>query len=203
VTLMDDEVRAATEGSQRDFARIAEAILPQIRLMVLARLVPTARQIAAVDDAVQEVMLALTEGISRLERRTVGGLKAFASGIVANKVADRLRRPEAGECSPRVQSLDSTVATLSDAGHLWQFLSISGTSPSSAAGRDELVAKLFSELGTLKPEYREVIMLALVDELPTRAIAEKMGMSRNAVAMLLKRASKALRQRISDPDEAE
>jgi RNA polymerase sigma factor (sigma-70 family) len=202
-TLTDHVVRAATGGSQEDFARVSEAVLPQVRLMVWARLVPTAVQVPAVDDITQEVMLALTEGISRLEHQTVSGLKAFLSGIVAHKVSDRLKASGAGRSGQRAQSLDSTVSAFSEAGPLWQFLSVGGTSPSSAAGRTELVARFFSELGNLKPEYREVITLALIDELPTRNIAQKMGISRNAAAMLLKRAGQALQRSMSVPSKAE
>jgi RNA polymerase sigma factor (sigma-70 family) len=203
VTLTDEVVRAASEGSREQFARVAEAMLPQVRLMVLARLHPTKAQRPAVDDITQEVMLALNEGITRLRERTVGGLKAFVSGIAANKVPKSFKRIRAGENGRRVQSLDSTVVTLSGAGPLWQLLSISCTSPSSAAGRGELVARFFSELGRLKLEYREVITLALIDELPTRAIADKMGMSRNAAAMLLKRACNTLQRNMSCPSEVE
>ena len=193
-TLSDDMVCAAAEGSERDFAHISEAILPQVRVMVLARLIPTTAQLPAVDDTTQEVMLALTEGISRLERRTVSGLKSFVSGIVKHKVCERLRRPKAETDGGCAQSLDSTVTTLSEAGPLWQFLSAGGTSPSGVAARAALVAKFFAELRTLKPAYREVITLALIDELPTRDIAREMGISRNAAAMALKRAGKALRR---------
>ena len=91
-TLTDEVVRAAAGGSQLDLARVSEAMLPQTRLMVWARLAPTANQLPAVDDITQDVMLALTEGISRLDHRTVGGLKAFVSGIVAHKVAEAVAR---------------------------------------------------------------------------------------------------------------
>ena len=196
---LSDEVvaAAAAEGSHAGLARVCEALLPQVRLMVWTRLMPTPVQATAMDDVTQEVMLALTEGISRLETRTVAGLKAFVSGIVAHKVADRLKRPDTEKGAQRPRSLDSTVATFSRAGPLWQFISNGGTSPSSAAGRTELAEKFFAELGKLKPEYREVITLALVDELATRDIGQRMNMSRNAAAMLLKRACKALRRRMA------
>jgi RNA polymerase sigma factor (sigma-70 family) len=201
--LTDEAVGAAAEGSRSALAQISEAMLPQVHLMVLARLAPSAVELPTVEDIAQDVMLALTDGINRLEQRTVGGVKAFVSGIVAHKVSDLLKQRGMGRSGHRAQSLDSTVAELSDAGPLWQFLSVGDTSPSSAAGRSELVARFFAELGNLKPEYREVITLALIDELPTRDIAEKMGISRNAAAMLLKRAGQALQRNMSVPSEAE
>ena len=60
--------------------------------MVVARLSPTPAQHHAAEDLVQQVLLALTTGVARLENRTVGGLKAFASGIVSKQVALLLRQ---------------------------------------------------------------------------------------------------------------
>lgn len=52
------------------------------------------------------------------------------------------------------------------------------------------------ELGNLKPEHREAITLAFFDQMTTREIAERMGMSRPAASMLLLRAVTALRHRM-------
>ena len=74
--LTDEVVRAAAEGSHEELGRLLEEIRPQVRLMVVARLSPTPAQFGEVDEIAQKVMLALTDGISRLENRTVAGLKA-------------------------------------------------------------------------------------------------------------------------------
>ncbi len=163
--------------------------------MVAARLCPTPTQLHAVEDILQEVMLALTRGIHRLEHRTVGGLKAYASGIVRHKVAEWLRRQRRG-AGAGTRSLESTVAAFSRAGPLWQFLSGTTTSPPSAAGRDELAVRLMTELRALKAEYRRVITLAFFDQLPTREIAAQFGVSQRAASMLLLRAAGTLRERM-------
>ncbi len=193
--LTDDTVRAAAEGSREDLSRLLEALQTQVRLMVAARLSPTPAQLHAVDDTAQLVMTALSEGIARLERRTVAGLRAYASGIVARKVADLLRgRGEGGKQHPLARSLDSTVTAFSHAGGLWQLLSASDTTPRSAADRAEQVAILLRELGQLKAEYRQIITLAFFDQLPMAEIAEQLDKSRPAASMLLIRAVRALRR---------
>jgi len=201
--LTDEVVRRAAEGSPDDFARVAEALAPQIRLMVIARLGPRPAQFDAVDEVAQDVLLALTTGISRLKNRTVGGLKAFLSVIAGRKVFALLKNGRAGKAGAGVTSLDSAVAALSDAGPLWQFLSASDTSPPSAAGRAEQAARLMAELGRLEPQHREVITLAFFDQLPMSEIARRMDTSRPAASMLLIRALRTLRRNMTGSSKVE
>lgn len=143
----------------------------------------------------------MISSLQRLERRTVGGLKAYFSGIVAHKVADFLRQQPAAKAGGKPVSLDSTVAGFSEPGPLWQFLSASGTSPSSAADRADQVLRLMTELGKLKPEHREVITLAFFDQLPTGEIASQLSLTRPAASMLLVRAVKSLRRNMTGSSE--
>jgi len=194
--LSDEVVRGAAGGSRNDFTHVARAMEPQIRLMVVARLSPTPAQFDAIDEIVQQVMVALTEGISRLENRSVGGLKTYSSRIVSHKVADFINHRREGKLTLGIASLDSVVDALSGAGPLWQVLSSGGKSPPSAAVRAEQTSRLMAELGRLKPEHREVITQTFFDQLPVREIAEQMGTSRAAVSMLLIRAVQTLRRNL-------
>jgi RNA polymerase sigma factor (sigma-70 family) len=196
--LTDDVVRAGATGTEPERGQIVHVLEPQVRLMVAARLSPTAAQLHAVDEVTQEVLLALADGLSRLKARSVRGLKAFVSGIVAHKVADLLRgRGSGDDARPALKSLDSTVAALSTAGPLWQFLSSSGVSPSSAIVQKEQAARLLSELGGLNERHRQVITLAFFDQLSMAEVAAEMGVSPPAASMLLLRAIRALRQNMT------
>jgi DNA-directed RNA polymerase specialized sigma24 family protein len=117
------------------------------------------------------------------------------SGIVARQVVDSLRHPTAGRAGLRAAvSLNTTVTSFSQAGPLWQILSASDTSPSSAFGRAEQVSRLIAELGRLKADYREIIILAFFDQLPMLEIARRRGSSPKAASMLLLRAVRTLRR---------
>ena len=202
--ITDQMVSAAALGSKEELDRLALAVAPQTHLMVMARLSPTPAQFHAVEDITQSALAALAAGLGALDRQTVAGLRAFLSGIVAHKVSDYLRqRPGRERGGPSVASLDSTLAGFSQAGPLWQFLSQSGTSPPSAADRDERLRSVMVELGQLKPEYREVITLAFFDQLPTADIAARVGVSRSAASMLLIRAVKALRRTVTGSSQVQ
>jgi len=195
--LSDGIVVAAASGSQADLNHVLRVMERQINVMIMARLSSNPSQFHAVEEISQTALVGLTTGLCRLETKTVVGLKAFVSGIVARKVADHLRERPGGERGgPPLASLDSTIGDLSHAGPLWQFLSLTGTSPSGVAERAERLRAVMIELGKLKPQYREVITLAFFDQLATAQIAVRMEISRPAASMLLIRAVKALRRNV-------
>lgn len=196
--LNDEAVTAAVEGSREAIDRVVAAMNDQVRLMVYARLNPSPAQRGYVEELTQQSIEALLQGLSGLKVRTLAGLRAFASTIVARRVADHIRNPAGvgrGRAAPA--SLDSTMNYASVAGPLWQFLSAGGTSPVSAAAREDQFQRTMSELTHLREEYRAAITMAFFDQLSTAQIAERMGTTRQASSMLLLRAVKALRKRLT------
>ncbi|MCP4249378.1 MAG: sigma-70 family RNA polymerase sigma factor [bacterium] len=178
--------------------------MPRVTAMVVARLSPMPSQWHAAEEIVQATMLALTTGLPRLENRCVAGLKSFASTIVTHKVADFLRgRGDGGSSKEVTISLDSVQLSGSATGALWQFLSASQISPRSALARAEQVKIAVYELGRLRRQYREVITLAFLDELPLGEVADLLGLSKPATSMLLVRAVRALRRRLTGNDGSE
>ena len=187
--LTDEMVRAAVAGAGPERARVLKAIEPCVEMMIVDRLRPTPGQSDAVQDIKQDALLALTAGLSRLRTRTVAGLKQFARRIVRTIVSDWLNT------RPGLKSLDSTVSRPSGTRRLVEIIAGSGTSPSSAARRAELVQGFWDAVEELKPEYREILKLAFREHLDkTRDIGERLGISREAASMRLKRALEAVQQ---------
>jgi RNA polymerase sigma factor (sigma-70 family) len=188
----DSVIVAAAEGSDWARARLLEAIAPQVRWMVRARLGPTPNQALAVEELADEVLWGLASGLGRLEIRTAAGLNSFLSTIVRNKVADYIRAGGARDGQVAIRSLDSTVASFSQVGPMWQFLSASGASPRTALDQAESLDRLMEELGRLDAAVREAIILSFFDRLSTAEIAEQMGRTRNEVSELVVRGIRAL-----------
>ncbi len=195
--LTDDIVADAINGSASAAATIATTLEPQVRLMVTARLSSTPDRFNAIDDIVQLVMMGLGGNITRITIPTVGGLKAYVSRIVSNKVADHIRRPPAETARTGVRSLDSAIDAFSNAGPIAQFLSDGGTSPLSAIARRDEFNRIMHELGQLRKPERELITLAFFDQLSTAQIAEIHGITRPAASMRLIRAIETLRRNVT------
>jgi RNA polymerase sigma factor (sigma-70 family) len=200
--LSDDVVRAAAEGVRPDVERVLGVLQPQVHAMVAARLSVNPARLDIVEETGQAAMIAVADALSRLENRTVAGLRSLVSVIVSRRVADSLRQKGRARLGGRpVASLDTTIASMSEVGPLWSFLSASGPSPLSALRKADQVSLVLHELGQLKPEHREIIAFALFDQLPTREIAHRLGVSRRAASMLLLRAIRALRERVIDASQ--
>ena len=73
-------------------------------------------------------------------------------------------------------------------------------SNSRAMGRAERFDRLKVALDTLKPDHREVILLARIRRLPIEEVATRMGRSPDAVGHLLRRAIQKLKIGFGDTD---
>jgi RNA polymerase sigma factor (sigma-70 family) len=195
--LTDDAVESAVRGDPAHRAVVLAAMAPQVRGMIYARLHPSASQVHLLDDLSQEAIAAVSAGLHSLQRRTVGGLRAFASTIASRVVARALAGR--GAFRQAARSLDSSVVGGDDSacGPLHTLLSMSGASPASQADQAIAIQRVLSELHALKTEHRDVITLAFFDQLETHDIAERLGISRPAASMLLIRAVKTLRRNLT------
>ncbi|HVP10143.1 MAG TPA: sigma-70 family RNA polymerase sigma factor, partial [Phycisphaerae bacterium] len=150
----------------------------------------------------QHVMASVAEGLPALRNVTTGGLNAYTSTIVARVVANFLRRHGSGGL-PAPRSLDSSIRGTGSALFLRDLLSASSLTPGAAAAQAEDLERVMLALGSLKPDYREVITLAFFDQLGLVEVADRLGLSRPAASMLLARAMKALRQTLTRSSTAE
>jgi len=198
IKLDDQLVVGAVRQEESSRSQVLEALPPQVRLMATARLSTTPNYFHAIEEITQLSMVAISDGLTRLQKPTASGLRAFASGIVSHKVSDYLnKRGGVDRRGASMASLDQTITSLSQSGPMWQFLSATCTSPMSVIDRTDQFRLLMAELGNLKPEHREVITLAFFDQLPTGEIAQQLGISRPAASMLLIRAVKTLRRNMT------
>ncbi len=195
--LTDAVVQEAADGSEVARDRILAGFRLRARLMVIARLGPTPSQFHVIEDLTEQALAGLAAGLTRLEERTIAGVRAFLSGIVAHKVADYVRtHGRAGAIQPAVCSLDSTVVDLSQVGPLWAFLSASGVSPLTAVDQAERINRVMEEFRRLDESHREILTLAFFDQLSVAQIAARMGLSPAAVSRLLIRAVQTLRRNV-------
>ncbi len=189
--LTDALVEAAVRNSGDARARLLELSAGRLRGMALARLAAEPDRWNAAEDVAQEALLALDRGLDRLESRTARAWLAFQSAVVSHKVADHFR---ARRAPGRADAL-AAVPDASSIGPLLGVLAASGPSPSSMAGAREAAVVALDELGALRDRHRDAITLALFDQLETREIGERLGMSRTSAANLLARAIESLRAR--------
>jgi len=160
------------------------------RLAVLAhyRLGPHLRGLVEVDDILQETLLKAYVQFDQFTYRTPGSFLRWLARIMEHVVADTARyhgrqKRQAAEMVPLKSESTPEGVELVDS-----------KTPSRLLAQDEALRSLLRELDELPDDYREVILLIKIEGLSTQEAAERMGKSRETIALLLHRAIKRFRQ---------
>ena len=176
-------VQLAKAGDREAFDRLVALFRPRLEAAVATRIGPGLRAKLEVEDVVQETILRALRSIESFEWRGDESFLRWLAGIAEHILRDQADR----ERLRRAVALESDVAG-------------EGTSPSVAARREERFSRLEQAIEVLPPEYREVILLARVEGLPVQKIAERLGMTPNAVSQRLWRALRKLRDEFGETE---
>jgi RNA polymerase sigma-70 factor (ECF subfamily) len=146
-------------------------------------------------DVVQEVLLKAYLGQSQMHGQTEGERKAWLRMVLANTLADLVRRFLRGgkRNVGREQSLEEAVQESS--ADLGRWLADGGASPGEQAVAGEQLLWLAEGLAALPEDQRQAVRLRHLHGRSVGAIAREMGRTPAAVAGLLRRGLEALRRR--------
>jgi RNA polymerase sigma-70 factor (ECF subfamily) len=170
-------------------------------LCLLARLRLDRRLQGKLDpsDVVQQTLLEAYQGLDQFrgqgEAQEAAWLRQILARNLANAVRDlgRAKRDVALE-----RSLEAAVAESSARLEAW--LAAEQSSPSQRAERNEQGVRLAQALATLPEAQREVLVLRHLQGWSLAAISEQLGRSPSAVAGLLHRGLKQLRELLREPE---
>lgn len=178
--LFDD----AAAGSGESLEKLLERYLPQLHGFVRARLGPGLGPREASVDVVQSICRQVLMAKERFEFRGEERFRAWLFTTALNKLREKYRvHLSAGRSVAReAGSLDHDSITAA---------AILLT-PSAEAIGNETAEAIEASLAALSEEYREVITLARIVQLPHRVIAELLERSEEATRKLLSRAMLAL-----------
>jgi RNA polymerase sigma-70 factor (ECF subfamily) len=139
-------------------------------------------------DLVQEVMIHVLRGLGDFTYENEGDFVRWLSKIAENAFYDNLDKLYAGKRNIRREARLDVFKS----GSAGNFKGVPGpidvTTPSSIMSKREDLVRLEKSIDKLKPKYREVIILAKIEQLSYNQIGEKLGVSAAAVKMLVSRA---------------
>jgi RNA polymerase sigma-70 factor (ECF subfamily) len=146
-------------------------------------------------DVVQDAFYSALEGIGGFVYKNEGDFLRWLSTIAQNKLRDNVDKLYAEKRDIRKEvQLNKNTAT-NARGSVRIPCAIESTTPSVIMSRKEELDKLEKAMDKLKPEYREVIILAKIDRLSYKEIGKRLNKSADAVGHLLLRAMEALTDR--------
>ncbi|WP_165229415.1 sigma-70 family RNA polymerase sigma factor [Aquisphaera insulae] len=162
-----------------------------LHLLARRTLDPRLRTLLDPSDLVQQTLVTAIEKIDQFRGRTNAEMAGWLRMILANQLARATRR-HINHPAGRLNSLEAQLARSS--GRLELLLAGNDPSPGSAVARAELAVKLAAAIARLPEDQRTAIELRHLEALPVAGVAEKMGRSIPAVAGLLFRAARQLRE---------
>ena len=176
----------ARAGDEQALSQAFEQYRRRLAVLVHFKLSPRARDFSDVEDVVQETLLRAFRDIGRFTYQSPGSFLRWLSTIADHVIVDRVRyqgrERRAGEEVPFRSASNPMGPEPADS-----------QTPSRLFAQQEAVARLLDQLGALPEDYRNVILMAKIEGLSTVEMAERLGKSREAVALLVYRAVKRFR----------
>ena len=176
----------AKAGDQAALSRAFEKVRRRLAVLVHFKLRPGSNGFSEVEDVVQETCLRAFRDLDRFSYQSPGSFLRWLSAIADHVIVDRIRY--AGRA--RRDGDEVPFRSLSNP----QGPEPADTkTPSRLFAQQEAVERLLGRLAALPEDYRQAILMAKIEGLTTAEMAERLGKSREAVALLVYRAVKRFR----------
>lgn len=181
-------VTLAREGDETALNQLCRVYAARVLWLVRLRMGKELRSKLESMDVVQDVLIYAVRDLGDFTYKTEGDFVRWLSGVVENRIRDNLDklhadkrdiRKEVRLNSDRIAAGDSFVGAAEP---------IDTKTPSAIMSKSEDFDRLAKAIDTLKPEYREVIVLTKIEGLSYQDIGDKLGKSADAVRMLVSRA---------------
>jgi RNA polymerase sigma-70 factor, ECF subfamily len=180
-------IERAKAGDEAAFERLFTRYARRLQVLLHYKLGPELSGVCEVDDLLQETFLRAFRSLDSFVYESPGSfLRWLASiaGHVAIDAARHLNRQRRGAAQTVRFRSPSNPGGPEPA---------DTRTPSRVLSQKETVAALLQRLDALPENYRQAILLAKIEGLSTAELAERLGQSRQAAAVLLHRALKRFR----------
>jgi RNA polymerase sigma-70 factor (ECF subfamily) len=175
-----------------------ERYRPYLLLLARMRLGPRLRGKLDVSGVVNQTLLKAYQARGQFRGTTEAQEAAWLRQILARNLANAIRYLfQEKRDVRREQSLEAAIEESSR--RLEGLLAAEQSSPSERAARHEQGVRLAAALAELPEAQREVLTLHHLEGRPLDEVARAVGRSRDAVAGLIRRGLRKLRQRLGAP----
>ncbi len=185
-------VALAKDGDESSLNRLCVVYGQRVLWLVRFRMGNEIRSKLESVDLVQDVLVSALKDLGNFTYKTEGDFVRWLARIVENRLRDNLDKLHAEKRDIRKEVRLNTYRSTLEESFTAALEPIDATTPSAIISKREEFDKLAKAIDTLKPEYREVIVLTKVEGLSYKEIGDKLGRSADAVRMLFSRAMAAL-----------
>jgi RNA polymerase sigma-70 factor (ECF subfamily) len=185
-------VTLAKEGDRLAIEQLCRIYGERVRRIIRLRIDRKLRSKIDSVDVVQDALILAMGGLKDFTYKNEGDFLRWLSKIAENKLHDILDKFYTEKRDIRREIPFKKVENNTEEVSYIAAEPLETTTPSVLLFKKEQLDRLERAIDGLKPDYREVIYLSRIERLSNAEIAEKLGRSKGAVAMLLSRALVAL-----------
>ena len=186
VTSTYDLLARVEQGDEDAFTALFDKYQKRLALLIYYKLSREMRRLADAEDVLQETFLEAFRDIKRFRYEKPGGFLSWLSKIADHVIADAARFH--GRQKRRAEIVRFRSVGTPDGPE-----PVDSATPSRLLAEKESLQALIQKLDSLPEDYRRAILLAKVEGLSNAEMAEQLGRSREAAALLLHRAIKRFR----------
>jgi RNA polymerase sigma-70 factor (ECF subfamily) len=176
------------KGDREAFTPLFEKYRNRLSALLHCKLSVRLRKSVEVDDLVQETLIRAYRELDSFVYRSPGSFFRWLARIADHVVIDAARfegrRKRNAEANVPFRSPSNPDGPEP----------VDSLTPSRIYAQRERLDRLLEVLDALPENYRQAIIMAKIEDLTTNEIAEKLGKSREAAALLLHRALKQIRR---------
>jgi RNA polymerase sigma-70 factor, ECF subfamily len=185
-------VALAQAGDPSAHSQLCHVYAERVQWMVRFRMGRELRSKLESVDLVQNTLVRVLNGIKGFTYENEGDFVRWLSKIVENEVRANLKHLHAQKRDIRKERQLEDHGSDAGQGFTGTPGPVALTTPSIMMSRKEDLTRLEQAIETLKPEYREAILLAKIEGLSYEDIGKRLDKSTDAVRMLATRAMAAL-----------
>ena len=193
---IDDKTRhlvaLAKDGDESALEHLCNVYGPRVLWLVRLRMGTELRSKLESVDLVQDVLFSALKDLRGFTYRNAGDFVRWLSRIAENRLRDNLKKLHAAKRDIRREVRFNTSRPTLEDSFAAAMEPVDHTTPSVIVAKREEFDRRAKAIDTLKPEYRQVIILTKVEGLAYREAGERLGKSADAVRMLYSRAMAAL-----------
>ena len=185
-------VTLAKQGDRSALDQLCVVYGERVRRMIRLRMGKELRSKLESMDMVQSVLMCALRDLEDFTYTSEGDFLRWLGKIAENRIRDNLEKLHADKRDIRKEIPLHDDGSTSRDNRARVFEPARNTTPSVILSRREELDKLEKAIDKLKPEYREVIVLAKIDGLSYKEIGDRLGKSADAAGHLLLRAMVSL-----------
>ena len=179
-------------GDESALNQLCEVYGPRVHWIIRLRMGKELRSKLESMDLAQDALLSALEDLDGFTYNNEGDFVRWLSAIAENVLRGNLKKLHAGKRDIRKEVPLGGYRPTTCSGFITNPGPIVTTTPSVIMSRKEDLDKLEKAIDQLKPEYREVVILAKIEGLSYKEISKRLGKSNDAVRKKISRAIVAL-----------